>query len=192
MPAKKSAAPKPAAPELPIGDEAVLAKTGRHWEEWFAVLDAAGAQTKPHPEIVAILSDQHGVGPWWRQMVTVGYEQARGLREAHETTAGFQMSASKTIAVPVSRLYEAFTNTRGRGRWLPGNKLTVRTAVPDNRIRIRFDGGDGALEANFAAKGDDKGQVTVTETKLKNRAAVERQKAYWKQALDTLKQQLEP
>ena len=47
MPTKKSAAP-----ELPIGDDAVLAKAGRHWEEWFTVLDAAGAKTKSHPEIV--------------------------------------------------------------------------------------------------------------------------------------------
>jgi hypothetical protein len=30
--------------EPPISDEAVKAKTGKPWSEWFAILDAAGAQ----------------------------------------------------------------------------------------------------------------------------------------------------
>ena len=32
-----------------------------------------------HKQIVALLYAKHNVGPWWQQMVTVTYEQARGL-----------------------------------------------------------------------------------------------------------------
>jgi len=42
-----------------------------------AILDKAGAKKMDHKQIVAYLSEQHQVGPWWQQMVTVGYEQAR-------------------------------------------------------------------------------------------------------------------
>lgn len=64
-------------------DAAVAAKTGKSWAQWFAVLDAAGANKMSHKEIVAYLRDNHDIGSWWQQMVTVGYEQARGLREKH-------------------------------------------------------------------------------------------------------------
>jgi uncharacterized protein YndB with AHSA1/START domain len=142
-----------------------------------------------HPDIVAILSE-HGVGSWWRQMVTVAYEQARGLREPNQAAKGFQMSASKTVAAPLAKLYQAFANTRSRGRWLPEAGLAERNAAPNKRIRYTGAGGS-AIEATFFDKGDDKSAVTVTATKLAGRAAMEGQKAYWKEALDRLKAQLE-
>ena len=180
MPTKKSSG---------ISDEAVLAKTGRRKDDWFALLDAAGAQKLKHPEIAAILSE-NGVGPWWRQMVTVAYEQARGLREPNQAAGGFQMSASKTVAAPVGELYQAFANTRSRARWLPKAELSLRKATPGQRIRYNGAGGS-FVEATFTAKDDDKSAVTVTATKLASRAAMEKQKTYWKEALDRLKAQVE-
>jgi hypothetical protein len=51
--------------------------------------------------------------------------------------------------------------------------------------------GISAVEAFFAAQGGAKSQVTVTVTKLRDRAAMEQQKAYWKAALDRLPAQVE-
>jgi len=63
-----------------ISDAAVQSKTGRVWSEWFAQLDKEGAARLAHREIAAALRDRHGLSGWWSQMVTVAYEQARGLR----------------------------------------------------------------------------------------------------------------
>ena len=67
-----------------MSDEAVKAKTGKNWKEWFAILDRSGANKMGHQEIVKCLNTKHDIGPWWQQMVTVTYEQARGLREKHQ------------------------------------------------------------------------------------------------------------
>lgn len=63
-----------------VRTEAVLKATGRAWDEWLRVLDRAGARRMPHQEIAALLARKFAVPGWWCQMVTVGYEQARGLR----------------------------------------------------------------------------------------------------------------
>jgi hypothetical protein len=63
-----------------VRTEAVLKATGRAWDEWLRVLDRAGARRMPHEEIAALLARKFAVPGWWCQMVTVGYEQARGLR----------------------------------------------------------------------------------------------------------------
>lgn len=63
-------------------------KDRKKWNQWFAILDKAGAKKMTHQEIVKFLNSQHDVGPWWQQMVTVTYEQARGLREKHEKPGG--------------------------------------------------------------------------------------------------------
>lgn len=63
------------------GSEAtVRERTGRGWEEWFALLDGWGAAERSRAEIIGWLGAEHRVGDWWAQCVTVGYERARGLR----------------------------------------------------------------------------------------------------------------
>lgn len=173
----------------PIGDEAVRAKTGKAWAEWFAILDRAGCRKMSHPEIVACL-DEHDIGGWWQQMVTVGYEQARGLRQKHQKADGYAASASKTVNVPLADLYQAWHDARRR-RWLPDAAFTVRKATTDKSLRITWGDGATSVEVNFYAKGDAKSQVAVQHNKLASAADVARLKEYWGAALARLKEVLE-
>ncbi|SRR6266545_2957584 len=96
-----------------ISDAAVKAKTGKTWKQWFAILDKAGAGKMSHQEIVKYLHTKQGVGPWWQQMVTVTYEQARGLREKHQKPNGYQISVSRTIKAPLGKLFKSFADEKG-------------------------------------------------------------------------------
>jgi hypothetical protein len=49
-------------------------KTGKTWEEWYALMDAAGCKDMHHKGIVAYLADNFKIDPWWQQQVTVAYE----------------------------------------------------------------------------------------------------------------------
>jgi hypothetical protein len=89
-------------------DEAVRRRTGRGWQEWFEILDRAGAKDMDHKSIVAYLKENHAISSWWQQQVTVTYEQERGLRKVHQMADGYQISRSKTINVPLSDLYAAW------------------------------------------------------------------------------------
>ena len=184
MPAKSSFTPS-------MSDEAVKAKTGKVWSEWFALLDRAGAKKMDHKQIVAVLHDKFNVGPWWQQMVTVTYEQARGLREKNEAPSGFQMSASRTINAPVSKLFKAWKESRDRSRWLNEPGLVVRKATTDKSLRITWPDGQTNVDVELYPKGESKTQVAIQHSKLANAAAVKRQKAYWAEALDRLKAQVD-
>ena len=175
-----------------IGDDAVRAKTGKSWPEWFAILDAAGATGMTHREIARHLADRHGrIGGWWCQMVTVAYERARGMREKHETTDGFSVGCSRTLAVPKSALYKAWKNGRVRARWLTGARLSIRKATPNKTMRISWGQPESRLEVYFYAKGAAKAQVTVQHSKLASAQAAVRMKAHWAKSLDRLKDLLE-
>jgi uncharacterized protein YndB with AHSA1/START domain len=174
-----------------ISADAVRARTGKTWAEWIALLDRAGARKMTHPQIVACLHDQHGVGPWWQQMVTVGYEQARGLRQKHETPRGYQVSVSKTVGVSVARLYRAWNDKRARARWLPEAPLTIRKATPNKSLRITWIDGKTNVEVNFYARGASKCQVTVQHDKLPSPKAGERMKAFWAKRLTALSKSLD-
>jgi uncharacterized protein YndB with AHSA1/START domain len=174
-----------------ISDDAVQAKTGRTWPEWFAVLDKAGAKKMSHKEIVAYLHQKHGVGDWWQQMVTVTYEQARGLRAVHEKEGGFAASASKTIGAPVQKLFEAWNDEKVRARWLPDAAFTVRKATPGKSLRILWSDGISQVNVNLYDKGAAKSQVAIDQTRLKSARQVAKMKKLWGEALERLKALLE-
>jgi hypothetical protein len=97
-------------------DEAVKAKTGKIWAEWFKILDKAGAKKWPHKETSAYLSDKHNVSAWWCQMVAVGYEHERGIRQKFQKCDGeFSASGSRTMMVPLAKAYAAWTDEKPAG-----------------------------------------------------------------------------
>lgn len=176
-----------------ISSAAVERATGKPWEEWLRVLDKAGARGWPHKEIAAYLHGSCGVGGWWSQMVTVGYEQARGMRQKHQVADGFRISGSKTVNVPVAALYRAWAEPRRRGRWLPGADLEVRRATRNKSMRMTWEPGRGATDvvANFYARGAGKSLVSVEHGKLASAAAGRRMKAFWGERLGAMKAGLE-
>ncbi len=173
-----------------MSDAAVKAKTGKTWSEWFKILDAAGAKRMTHQEIVARLSKKRGVGPWWQQMVTVTYEQARGLREKHQKPEGYEISVSRTIGAPISKAFKAWTDEKIRKQWLPAN-LTIRKATTNKSLRISWEDGDTSLAVAFYPKGAGKCQVVAQHSKIPDAKAAAKMKRSWAQALDRLKEGLE-
>lgn len=169
---------------------AVEAKTGKTWTQWFVLIDKAGGKKMTHTEIVALLSAKHRLGPWWQQMVAVTYEQARGLRAKHEKPAGFEISRSKTLAVPVAEVFDAWGNARRRATWLPAEKPVVRKATENKSLRITWTDGTN-LEVMFYPKGANKTQVSVQHGRLLSARAAAARKSYWRDALDRLAQLLQ-
>jgi hypothetical protein len=174
-----------------ISDEAVKAETGKSWADWFGILDAAGAKKWPHKEIANYLYNKENVRGWWSQMIAVGYEQERGLRQAHQASDGFTASASRTIAAPLAWLFKAWSDDKARRRWLPDAKLEISKATAGKSLRAAWDGGKSRVEILFYKKGTRKSQVTVDHRKLKNAKESAKMKSYWFEALNRLQQSLE-
>ena len=173
-----------------VGDEAVRVRTGRGWDDWFKLLDEAGAKEMTHKDIAAWLRNNHIDSGWWSQMVTVAYEQERGLRQKHEKSTGFEIGRSKTVPVSVSALYDAWQDVRVRRRWLGESGLKIRTAAANKSMRLTWSDGETIVAAHFYSKGRGKSQVTVQHTKLKNKTAGDRMKRFWGEALDRLQEHL--
>jgi uncharacterized protein YndB with AHSA1/START domain len=181
----------PSYPE-PRPSAALRRSTGRDRGEWFALLDTWGAGGRVYREIAEWLTGEHGVSPWWAQKLIVEYEQARGLRDAGVRPDGtFAGGASKTIAVSVQGLYEAFVDASLRERWLPGVELLERTSQPGRSARFDWVDGVSRVNATFAALGDGKSQVAIEHDHLPDARAAAERKAFWRERLGALKTLLE-
>lgn len=177
----------PRVAEPGVSDAAIEKGTGQGWDHWFRILDAWGATSKSHTEIARYVNGEHGVDGWWSQSVTVGYERARGMRAPNERPEGFEVSVSKTLAMPPMDAWRAFVEPSRRARWLD-LALRMRTGTRTMGRSARFDVPAEGTRVNvyLTPKGDDRTTVTVTHVKLDGAADVAAHRTAWKGRLDRL------
>ncbi len=187
---KKPEAPSPTPSEYARlagrSDAALKAKTGCTWERWVRALDYVQAHTWPHRDIARYVREKFKVDSWWAQTVTVGYERIKGLRAIGQRRDGsFEATKSRTFAVPLARLYRAWSDARTRERWLPGVALTVRTATRNKSMRITWSDRT-SVALGFAGKSAGKSQVAIQHQKLPDKPAATRMKEFWAARLAAL------
>ena len=190
--AEPARAPADAA-TLATSDEAIRERTGRGWEEWFDVLDSWGAAAMSHRDIARRVATELGIVPlaWNAQAIAGSYERARGLRAVGERSDGFAITAQKTVAVPVERLFDAVVDPAQRTRWLADDALRERTATRPRTAR--FDWGEDGSRVNvtFVAKDGARATIALEHARLADAGEAERTKAAWRERLSALKSALE-
>jgi uncharacterized protein YndB with AHSA1/START domain len=181
------------APTLKTSDENIRRRTGRGWEEWFQALDEWGAADRSHREIARWVAEQQAVVPlaWNAQAVAGSYELTRGLREVGEKEDGFAVTASRTVAVPVAELYDAFVAADRRAQWLPEAERSERTATRLRSARFDWGGGETRVNVTFLVKDAGRSTVALEHRRLPDAAEAERMKQYWRARLGALKDLLE-
>ena len=193
-----------------VSSEAVAAATGRTWDEWAEFLDGLGAQEMPHKDIVALVAGPGGLSNgWWQQSVTVGYEQARGLRVVGQTsTADFQIGVQKTIPVHIDLAWALLTEQPGRDIWLgktsplqfrtgekyltaEGHSGEIRSCVPGHRLRLTWSHPNLAqpstLQIYLAASGE-RTSIRFHQERLSSLEERELMREHWRKVLDELQQ----
>lgn len=196
-----------------ISSDSLREATGRGWEEWLETLDSAGAADWSHKEIVAYLGREHrgATSAWWRQSITVGYEQARGKRAVGQTAdTGFQVGVQRSVAATAAEAWELITSRPelwlGQGASVtfeegerydvpagtgsPGASGEMRVVKPGDRLRLTWQPEGWQEPATI--------QLTLTETtsgktaigahveKLPDADAREAMREHWREALERI------
>ena len=180
-------------PPLATTDEAIRQRTGRGWEQWFDLLDEWGAPDLPHKEVARRVAAELGIEPlaWNAQAITVSYERARGGRAVGEHPEGFAVTAQKTVAAPVGRLFDAFVDQSSRRRWLANDRLRQRTATKPKSARFDWADDESRVNVTFLSKDEGKSTVVVEHARLRDGEEAQRMKAHWRARLRSLKALLE-
>jgi hypothetical protein len=172
--------------------KALRRATGRGRDEWFEALDAWGALGRPYREIADWLTTANGVSAWWAQKLVVEYEQERGKRPPGIRPDGtFNVGATKTVAVPVARLFAVFVDRDLRERWLPGVQMRQGTTQTERSVRFEWEDGATRVVASFLALGDARSQIAVQHERLPDATSAADMKAYWRDRVTALKTLLE-
>lgn len=173
-----------------VGDAALLQRTGRRRHEWHDLLDDAGAMQWPHARIARWLADEHDVDGWWAQGLTVGYEQARGLRLPGQRPDGtFEAGVSVTLPLPAAAATAWCTDPDLVTRWLDVVP-EVRGATEGTSVRWTWTDGSRVHVGLTALPDSSSGprcRLAVTHRGLASADAVPAIKAAWSERLQRLR-----
>ena len=196
-----------------IASASVRAATGRGWEEWLEALDAAGAAGWDHKQIVAYLEREHREvsSSWWRQSITVGYEQARGKRVVGQTAdGGFQVGVQRSVAATAAEAWELITSRpelwlgegasvafeQGEryevppGDGAPGAKGEVRVVKPGERLRMTWQPegwpAPATLQLTLSESRSGKTAINAHLENLPDADAREAMRERWREALERI------
>ncbi|WP_347754256.1 DUF4287 domain-containing protein [Agrococcus sp. ProA11] len=157
-----------------MGAAATRAATGRDYDEWRDLLEAAGALEWRHPTTVKWLVAQHGVDHWWAQGITVDFEQDRkGRLPGQQADGTFAVSMTRTV--PGERL-EALATVRAAVEAVHGeaHRANLGASQPVVRWRLR----DGTRLVAAAQPQKPSGTpINLMAEKLPDAAAMQTAKA---------------
>ena len=126
--------------------------------------------------------------------------------------AGWQIGVSRTVAAPISEVWDLVTSPQGLAIWLgagvelpairgavyatdAGLRGEVRSYRRHDRIRITWQPADWSHDSTVQVAFEDKGDRTVLrfhQERLADAAERERQRAHWLSVVDRLQAEVEP
>jgi hypothetical protein len=169
-----------------VSEEAIRKATGRGWDEWLRDLDTWDAVERSHTEIARHVAETYPISGWWAQSVTVGYERARGMRAIHQTSRGFEVSVSKTLALPPADVWPWVVNESQRDRWIDPGLLELASRRDGRWARLSVDGDDSSVRLSLDPKGADRSVLTVTHSRLHGSDDIPALRLAWRKRLETL------
>jgi uncharacterized protein YndB with AHSA1/START domain len=191
-----------------ISDAAVRKATGKDWDEWFALLDEEGAEALTHKQIVRLLNDKGYIdSAWWRQMVTVAYEHARGKRVLGQAVGtGFQIGVQKTLPLTAAQAWELVAGPAGRALWLgavpdlcwekgaayvtaEGIRGEIRSFTAGKHVRLTWQPSQFAAPSTLQVSLSPSGAKTAVrfhQEKLPDAEAREAMRKHWRGVLQRL------
>ncbi len=194
-----------------VTSAAVRNATGKAWKECIRYIDQHGGAALDHKAITKLLKETGGIkSGWWQQMVTVGYEHAKGRRQTGETAdAGFQVGVQLSIPMERSALWDLLTSDEGVNAWLgPAPQLIfesgtrfeifqgpsgeIRTVEPGHRVRLtwkqkgREDATTVQLTLQCPRNNQEKTTLRFHHEKLANLTERELMRSHWRGVLRRL------
>ncbi len=195
-----------------VSTESVFKHTHKHWKEWVAILERAGAQRWTYQEIAAYLKKKHKLTPWWQQGVALGFEIATGRRRVGQDAKGhYMVTATKSLPCKVTKVWKFLVADEGLAVWMqPLSPVKVQTGVPfettdgffgeirtlkkERRIRMYWQdpawGKRTVVEIMLVPRPEGKSILVFNHTGLRDPATREQLRKRWKAAVEAIATEL--
>lgn len=189
-----------------LSSDSVVKHTGKDWDQWLEIFEAAGASVWPYKELTSFLKKKYKIKAYWQHLVAYGYEVHLGRRIDGQNQKGlYSVTTTKTLSIDQKSAWELFTSERGLRAWLnPMSEITfapknyfeieggifgeIRTMKSPERVRFTWQDSDWEkptfVQAYILARPQGKSMLIFMHDSIKSAALKEDLRLHWKKATD--------
>ncbi len=190
-----------------VSSKSALKNTGKTWDQWVSLLDAAGARSWSHKELVLYLKKKK-LSPWWQQGVAGAYSVAIGKKiEGRNAKGELSVTATKSFSIDSKKMWALLCSKQGQEIWLQplspmqikvgaffetkdGFFGEIRTMKKGLRLRLSWKDPEWSkptyLQVFVVPRPDNKCLVAFTHEKIKEPKVEALLRRRWKQATSSL------
>ena len=121
-------------PDFPNADGGCKKATGKTLKQWFKELDKIdGLKQGRRASTQHIYASK--ADPWWPTTIYVAYEAHHGVKKKDGLAEGYSICATKSINVPVDKVYKTWTDPKTFGEMFGDNGTQTLEERGANRLR---------------------------------------------------------
>lgn len=169
-----------------MNDSLLIEKTGKSLVEWFYFMDRFTSLGLDEKELSRLIHDNFGISSLWQNAIISAYNEKQKTKMVNQKPAEFIIVNSIELQLPISTLYNLWSDHKLRNTWFPLVSYSVVKENPKKTIQILWADSVSIVNIQFSKIDKSNSRVQITHSQLPDKKTAEEMEVYWNRVLATL------
>jgi hypothetical protein len=169
-----------------MNDSVLVEKTGKSLEGWFQFMDRFTSLGLSEKELSRLIHDNFKINSWWQNAIISAYVNQSRTKLFNEFAEENNIVNTIELNLPLSTLYNLWSDLKLRNTWFPLVSYTVVRENPKKVVHLLWSDTVSIVKIKFLKIDKLKSQVQITHSQLPNKKISEEMEVYWKRVLKSL------
>jgi hypothetical protein len=169
-----------------MNDSVIIEKTGKSLEEWFLFMNHFSSLGLTEKEISRLIHENFKINSWWQNAIISAYVNQKKTKQVVELAEEINIDNTIELALPLSTLYNLWSDTKLRNSWFPLVSYTIVKENPKKVVQLFWSDSVSIVNIKFSKIDKSNSQLQITHLHLPSRKTAEEMDIYWKRVLETL------
>jgi hypothetical protein len=174
--------------EKRMNDSNIVQKTGKSLEEWFQFMDRFTSLGLSVKELSRLIHDNFKINSWWQNAIISAYVNQKKTRLFSEFAEEITIENTIELQLPVSTVYNLWSDLKLRNTWFPLVSYTVIRENPKKIVQLLWSDSVSIVNIKFSKLDKMKSLVRITHSLLPDTKIVREMELYWKRILESLRE----
>ena len=172
--------------EKRLHETALIQKTGKNLEEWFQFIDRFTSLGLNEKELSRLIHDNFNINALWQNAIITAYVNKKRNTLLTEPAEEIEIVNSIHLQLPLSTLYNLWSDLKLRNTWFPLVSYTIIRENPKKFVQILWSDSISIINLKFSKLDKLNSELQITHFLLPSKKISEEMQLYWKRVLGSL------
>jgi hypothetical protein len=172
--------------EKRLNETVLIQKTGKNLEEWFQFIDRFTSLGLNEKELSRLIHDNFNINAFWQSAIISAYVNKKRNTILTEPAEEIEIVNSIQLQLPLSTLYNLWSDLKLRNTWFPLVSYTIIRENPKKFVQLLWSDSISIINLKFSKLDKLNSELQITHFLLPSKKISEEMQLYWKRVLGSL------